>query len=71
MNTTYITRGAPCYDCPERKPGCHGNCDRYKAWRTKADDEIAKAKAEQKSRVRFQEMRENGMRRAGSKLWQK
>lgn len=22
----------PCLDCPDRAVGCHGKCERYKAW---------------------------------------
>lgn len=21
-----------CYDCKDRKVGCHGTCDKYKSW---------------------------------------
>lgn len=24
---------APCYQCPDRHPACHGSCDRYKGWK--------------------------------------
>lgn len=34
---------APCKDCPERHPGCHGTCERgYREWR--AMYEAAKAR---------------------------
>jgi sulfatase maturation enzyme AslB (radical SAM superfamily) len=23
---------APCKDCPDRHPACHGSCDKYKEW---------------------------------------
>ena len=23
---------APCVDCQDRTPGCHGSCERYKSW---------------------------------------
>lgn len=26
------TEGCPCCGCQERAVGCHGKCDRYKAW---------------------------------------
>lgn len=31
---TYSTSGrdCPCYGCQERTAGCHGTCERYKAW---------------------------------------
>lgn len=25
-------RKAPCYNCKERSEGCHGTCERYKAY---------------------------------------
>lgn len=31
----------PCPpECPERKAGCHSNCERYKAYRKKADENM-------------------------------
>lgn len=29
---------APCKDCTEREVGCHGRCERYKAWRKDLDE---------------------------------
>jgi len=31
---TYSTSGrdCPCYGCQERTVGCHGTCEKYKAW---------------------------------------
>ncbi len=23
----------PCWECPERTPGCHGSCPRYQEWK--------------------------------------
>ena len=23
----------PCWECPDRAPGCHGSCERYKEWK--------------------------------------
>lgn len=23
---------APCKNCPDRTPSCHGSCDKYKEW---------------------------------------
>lgn len=28
---------APCKDCPDRQIGCHGQCERYKAFRAARD----------------------------------
>mgnify|MGYP003306294368 CR=1 FL=1 len=33
-------RKSPCYDCEERKPKCHGSCEKYIAFRTKRDEEL-------------------------------
>lgn len=30
---------APCRDCQERTPECHGCCERYKAYRAAKDKE--------------------------------
>jgi len=27
----------PCKDCPNRYPGCHSKCERYKAWKQEWD----------------------------------
>lgn len=27
----------PCKDCPDRKVGCHSQCEKYKAWRAEYD----------------------------------
>lgn len=36
----------PCYQCPDREMGCHGRCERYKAYRAEVDAIKAKRKAE-------------------------
>ena len=30
-----------CKDCPERFPGCHSSCERYKAQRAEYDEKMA------------------------------
>ena len=30
---------SPCRYCPDRRPGCHGECVRYKAFRERFDRE--------------------------------
>ena len=30
---------SPCRDCPDRRPSCHGECARYKAFRERFDKE--------------------------------
>ena len=29
---------APCYGCPDRYPGCHDHCDKYKEWKAKYEE---------------------------------
>ena len=36
---------APCYGCPDRYPGCHDHCDKYKEWKAKYDE--AKKRSEE------------------------
>lgn len=28
---------APCRDCGDRSPGCHGICEKYQKWRAEMD----------------------------------
>lgn len=37
---------APCKDCQDREPGCHGKCEKYKEFREALDKENAKRKEE-------------------------
>lgn len=37
---------APCYHCPDRSPGCHSECERYRAYRAE-HEEIRKKRAEE------------------------
>ena len=39
------TEGCPCCGCQERTVGCHGTCERYKAWN-------GKRQAERQERIR-------------------
>lgn len=32
---------APCKDCKERSPGCHGRCEKYRDYRAELDVENA------------------------------
>ena len=32
-----LYRGNPCKECGDRHPGCHGGCEKYKAWREEVD----------------------------------
>lgn len=36
-----IAKVNPCYDCPDRVPGCHGVCSKYIEW-TQARAELAR-----------------------------
>ena len=29
---------APCKDCENREIGCHGNCEKYKAWKAELQE---------------------------------
>lgn len=42
----------PCYRCPDRQVGCHGNCNRYKNWR-KVVRRTAKKRQEIERQERF------------------
>lgn len=33
---------SPCYNCPERAPECHADCERYAAWANARAAERAK-----------------------------
>lgn len=35
---------APCYNCPERKEGCHGKCDKYAAYKKEKEAEYERRK---------------------------
>lgn len=34
-----MSRVSPCKDCPDRFPGCHDHCDKYKQWKDERDAE--------------------------------
>lgn len=33
---------SPCMDCPDRVVGCHGRCERYKAFQAEREKEYAR-----------------------------
>lgn len=35
-----------CYGCEERKAGCHSNCEKYKEWKAKHDEQQVVIKKE-------------------------
>lgn len=39
----------PCKDCPDRKLGCHGKCDKYSEYRKCQDEANAKRHKAQKA----------------------
>lgn len=41
----------PCYNCPERRVGCHSGCERYQAWRQGYDAEQEAKRREKQQRV--------------------
>jgi hypothetical protein len=34
-----------CYQCPDRKPGCHSVCEKYKEWKAEHDAKQAAIRA--------------------------
>ena len=45
-----IGKMSPCFDCDHRAPGCHGECEEYKAWsdsQSKIVDSIKKQKKDE------------------------
>ena len=50
-------KNAPCYKCPDRDPGCHGNCERYKQWliEDREAGELVKAAERQEQKTFFYE----------------
>ena len=32
-------KNAPCKGCEDRRLGCHGKCEKYRAWRAGMDEE--------------------------------
>lgn len=39
----------PCSGCGERFPACHDGCDKYKAWKEKRSEVLAKIRADRES----------------------
>lgn len=37
---------APCKDCPNRHPECHGQCEAYQAYRAQRDAALAERQRE-------------------------
>lgn len=35
---------APCHHCPDRAPGCHSVCEKYRAYRAELDERNAAAR---------------------------
>ena len=48
-----VKKHAPCLDCTDREPGCHGKCETYKEWLKP----ILKARDARKKDVDAEEMR--------------
>lgn len=46
----------PCYHCEDRAIGCHGSCEKYKAWKSEVDrvnDNRRKYVYAQKNKIRL------------------
>ena len=39
-------KNAPCKGCEDRRLGCHGKCEKYKAWRAGMDKAAEKRRLE-------------------------
>lgn len=58
----------PCYNCPDRTLGCHGQCERYAEYRTECDRIKAIRKVESDTNDAILEARR---RRTGPYKWNK
>ena len=38
-----------CYQCTQRRPGCHDACEKYRAWKAAAEEEKRKIAAAKRS----------------------
>jgi len=61
-----------CYQCGERRVGCHGTCERYLAERKAADDELERREIVRQgmygvidSRINNRAFRRNNAKRGG------
>lgn len=52
-----------CKDCGDRFPGCHSNCERYKADKAKHDEMKAKMEFEKKIDAGLCKQRERAIRK--------
>lgn len=72
MNYDFL-RGAnnqdcPCAECPDREIGCHGKCEKYKAWREKLNEIRAE---DYKRREGYKTVSDTAVRQMWRKLrWQ-
>lgn len=48
-----------CYKCQERYVGCHGKCEKYKAYKVELEKENEKRREEQLEGIRNYERRMN------------
>ena len=47
----------PCFNCTERKSGCHGKCDRYRKAKQEYEAEKSKRLQAKKEQTDFEEVR--------------
>lgn len=62
-----IEKHAPCLDCPDREPGCHGKCETYKEWLKP----ILKARDAKKKDVDAEGMRLDAFYKAKKRRYEK
>lgn len=61
--TNRLAKENPCYKCTDREVGCHGRCDKYKAWRQKYTDQNEKIFAIKGAIVMIEDYQVNEARR--------
>ena len=62
---------APCLDCVDREPGCHGHCDGYKAWKAQFDAAKAAKSAAKADEQAVMGVKMHGMKRIKKQLWER
>ena len=62
-----VEKHAPCLDCTDREPGCHGKCETYKEWLKP----ILKARDARKKDVDAEEMRLDAFYKAIKRRYEK
>ena len=53
-----------CYDCPDRHGGCHGSCEKYKAYRAELDAKNAECMKKYEINYNLSAQKFDGWKRA-------